>query len=154
MGPAHFYQFEYYNWHHNTTFVLISACPDGDIGFDMPCVPTGGGQYVLTADTMDSLCKHWEGYETVEDNQKVGRNDEFCYLPHRKRGADYMTFNNQRRNLGPNGRQGPIVGVLEPGTCENLCRDNMDMDVLRDGNFPPSHQVEWNDLDDMCWDCK
>ena len=154
MGPAHFYQFEYYNKHHDTTFIVTSACPDGDIGFDITCVPPNGGKYVLAGNTMDLDCKAWAGYETV-DEQKVKREDEFCYMPHYKHGVDYISFNGQKRNLDPRGHQGArFERSLEPEICESLCQENMDMAMLKDDSFPPSHQVEWTKLDDMCDDCK
>lgn len=149
MGPAHYYQFEYYNTHHNTTFVLTSACPDGDIGYDITCVPSYGGDDVLAGGTMDVNCKLWSGYEAVGD-ERVPRYDEFCYLPNHKHGVDYITFNTQTRNLGPKGRQKPKVGYLESGTCETMCDENLGLKVLQDKKFPPSHQVEWTSLDDMC----
>ena len=152
MGPAHFYQFEYYNVHHDTTFILTSACPDGDIGFDKFCVPSKGGKNLLTGGTMGNNCKTWDGYEAVGKGM-IKRSDEFCYLPH-KHDNDYITFNFQKRNLTPGGNQEPVVANLEPGTCESLCRENMDMDILQGDAFPPSHQVEWTKIDDMCWDCK
>ena len=153
MGPAHFYQFEYYNKHHDTTFILTSACPDGDIGFDMFCVPPGGGTKVLTGGTMTENCKLWDGYESIGD-RRIPRTDLLCYMPQYHHHMDYLAFNHQKRNLGSRGKQCAANGHLEPGTCENLCQENMDMPVLRDDKFPPSHQVEWTCLDDMCDHCK
>ena len=153
MGPAHFYQFEYYNKHHDTTFILTSACPDGDIGFDQICVPPSGGKRVLTDGTMERNCKLWDGYETVGD-ERIVRTDMLCYLPRWKHGMDYLHFNGQLRNLGSMGKQCPTIAYLEPGTCEKLCQENMDMPVLTDDRFPPSHQIEWTRIDDMCENCK
>ena len=152
MGPAHFYQFEYYNKHHDTTFILTHACPDGDTGFDKTCVPRYGGKGVLTANTMEELCKRWDGYETVGD-QRIPRTDRLCYTPHHKHGMDYLRFNHQERNLDPAGRQSPVTAFLQPGTCEKLCQENMGMPVLSDEAFPPSHQTEWTKVDDMCEKC-
>ena len=153
MGPAHFYQFEYYNIHHNTTFILTSACPDGDTGFDQFCVPPQQDGIVLTDGTMKDNCKLWEGWETVGDDI-VPRWDGLCYMPRHKHHVDYIFYNGQERNLGPRGRQSPRSADLEPGTCEKLCGENMDMPVLQDSRFPPSHQVEWSHVDDMCEYCK
>lgn len=153
MGPAHFYQFEYYNIHHNITFVLTSACPDGDTGFDRICVPPGDDKLVLTGGTMDENCRLWEGYEKV-DHYMVLQAHKLCYKPRHKHNSDYILFDHQERNLGHDGGQGPRETSLEPGTCEKLCHENMDMQVLQDKNFPPSHQVEWTEVDDMCEMCK
>ena len=153
MGPAHFYQFEYYNKHHDTTFILTSACPDGDTGFDQFCVPPDSGKQVLTGGTMAQSCKLWEGYESVGD-QRIPRTDMLCYIPRHKHGMDYISFNDQERNLGSSGNQWPVMAYLEPGTCETLCQENMGMQVLQDDKFPPSHQVEWTQVDDMCDHCK
>ena len=152
MGPAHFYQFEYYNIHHDTTFILTSACPDGDVGFDQFCVPPSGGEKVLTGDTMGRNCKSWDGYETVGD-KRIMRIDKLCYTPRYKHDMDYLAFNHQERNLFWRGNQCPVIAYLEPGTCEKLCRENMDMAVLQDDKFPPSHQIEWTKIDDMCENC-
>ena len=152
MGPAHFYQFEYYNIHHDTTFILTSACPDGDIGFDRICVPQNGGEHVLTGGTMERICKRWDGYETVGDD-RIPREDTLCYMPAHKHGMDYLAFNHQERNLALEGKQNPTSAYLQPGTCEKLCQDNMGMPILDDKDFPPSHQVEWTKVDDMCTHC-
>ena len=154
MGPAHFYQFEYYNYRHDTTFILTSACPDGDIGFDRVCVPPSGGVKVLAGKTMDWNCKEWDGYEDMGDDGKAKRKDRLCYIPRFKHNVDYIRFNGQWRNLGAKGRQGPALRDMAPGTCENLCQENMGMPELQDDNYPPSHQIEWTNLDDMCHDCK
>ena len=153
MGPAHFYQFEYYNSHHDTTFILTSACPDGDIGYDTTCVPRSFNEGVLTDSTMHDVCKLWEGYETIGD-ERIRRTDMLCYYPNYKHGVDYIAFNDQKRNLDRDGGQKPRMRPLAPGTCETLCQDNMGMPVLQDDQFPPSHQVEWTDLDDMCDGCE
>lgn len=153
MGPAHYYQFEYYNTHHNTTFILTSSCPDGDIGFDITCVPNySSGLNVLAGPTMDVNCKLWSGYEAL-GNERVPRYDEFCYLPNHRHHEDFMTFNKQARNLGPKGKQGPKAGWLESGTCEYMCDEHLGLSVLLDKKFPPSHQVEWAHIDDMCDEC-
>lgn len=154
MGPAHYYQFEYYNKHHNTTFILTSLCPDGDIDYDITCVPPYSGEYVFAGSTMDENCKLWRGYEAVGE-EHIPRYDEFCYLPEYKHGMDYMTFNSQKRNLGPSGKQGVKVGFLESGTCEHMCQENMGMAILKDNRkYPPSHQIEWTSIDDMCDTCR
>lgn len=156
MGPAHLYQFEYYNRHHDTTFVLISSCPDGDIGFDKTCVPGNppDEHHLLSGNTMDMTCKQWEGYEDYKDLW-YEREDELCYMPHHKHGDDYISFNGQLRNLGSNGGQGAVFNrKWEPEICEGLCQEYLDMTMLKDKKYPPSRQVEWTRLDDMCEGCE
>ena len=157
MGPTHFYQFEYFNKHHATTFVLTSACPDGDIGYGRRCAPAGDDAHALAGDTMDTTCKLWEGWETVAASEpRRKRNDEVCYIPNYHHGEDFLFYNGQRRNLGKHGGQGPEFRQDE-GTeeiCENMCRTNLDMGINKDTAFAPSHQVTWADLDDMCAKCR
>ena len=119
----------------------------------MLCVPAKGDKRAtLASESMGRICKIWDGYETVGD-RAIHRTDSLCYKPHHKHDMDYLTFNDQQRNLGWSGGQEPVAAYLEPGTCETLCHENMDMPVLQDENFPPSHQVEWASLDDMCDGC-
>lgn len=157
MGPAHFYQFEYYNKHHDTTFVVTSACPDGDVNFDITCVPGGDDPHALAGDTMRQTCKLWRGWETLHaTNDRVEREDELCYLPNYKHGNDYIFFNRQMRNLGKDGGQHAVFkwDRETDELCDGMCREYLDMGILQDSQFIPSHQVTWTDLDDMCPHCR
>ena len=154
-GPAHWYQFEYYNKHHNTTFVLTSACPDGDIGFDKTCVPSNPAKVrsteLIAGYTMAKTCKLWKGYEETIDDHFEGTQYELCYMPNHKHSDDYIQFNKQKRNLGPSGGQSRFY--LEANeTCRHMCKEFLDLPLLDIHYYPPSHQIVW-DLDDMCEDC-
>lgn len=151
---AHYYQFEYYNVHLNTTFILTSKCPDIGTGSDTNCVPTSAGEDLLAGDTIEEICKSWEGYGTT--HHRWGKlTDKFCYKPHPKDGDDYMSFNGQERDLSRWGSQGPRFQSEEKSeeVCEDLCRTTMDAGLLRDDTLPPSHQVVWVNIDDMCEGC-
>lgn len=157
MGPAHYYQFDYYNRHHDTTFVLTSTCPDGDIDFDIACAPADH-KHVLVGDTMKKKCKLWRGWESSPkhpDWNPAPRKDELCYLPQKKKDEDFISFNGQHRSLGKRGGQGLVLQTeKEAGVCESLCQENLGMPMLKDHKFMSSHQVVWNDMDDMCDTCK
>ena len=156
MGPAHWYQFEYYNIHHNITYILTSSCPDGDMNFDRYCVPSSKDKVeameIIAGYTMDKTCKLWKGYEDVGDHHFMATKAEFCYRPDQKHGDDHISFNNQKRNLGLKGRQEKFY-IDGEGPCEQMCRDQLEMPVLTNPLYPKSHQILWR-LDDMCEDCE
>lgn len=152
---GHYYQFEYYNVHLNSTFILTSSCPDPEFGYEIDCVPPSGGEHLLAGYTMDENCRAWKGYQTVHD-QKKKDDDQFCYKPHHHDGNDYMSFNGQKRNLGWTGGQGPVLlnTVESEKVCEGLCRENLEIPVLTDPSYPRSHQVVWTNVADMCEHCE
>lgn len=113
---------------------------------------------MLAGYTMDENCKAWKGYRTVHDRKKK-EDDQFCYKPHHRDGNDYISFNGQKRNLGWSGGQGPglppaLNGAEAENVCEGLCRENLDIPVLKDPSYPPSHQVVWTTVADMCKHCE
>ena len=156
MGLSHYYQFEYYNVHHNTTFILTSACPEDELGVKRECVPEKDAWYGLAGATMAKKCRSWNRYQNVHDRTKEEQ-DTLCYVPDSHHRDDQILFNGQRRNLGENGGQGMMVRYeMEPkNACEDLCRDVLEASELQEHFVhPPSHQVVWTDVDDMCDHCE
>lgn len=146
IGLTHYYQFEYYNTHLDTTFILNSTCPQDYVGYDFGCVPPARGQHVLAGYTMDEKCRTWHGEH----------DDKFCYQAWSSQGDDYIYFNDQKRGLGQMGSQGPVWKhkMEAEKVCEGMCRESMDAELFRDDDYLPSHQVVWTDLDDMCDHCR
>ena len=107
---------------------------------------------LLAGYTMAKTCKLWKGYEESIDDHFKGTQFEFCYLPNHKHNEDYISFNKQKRNLGANGHQ-PRLYQEANQTCQNMCKEYLDMPLLDIHFYPPSHQVFWR-LDDMCEDCE
>ena len=103
---------------------------------------------------MPDTCRAWK---TVAN----GKVDRLCYKPHYRdgyHGADNIWFNGQMRDLSYMGSQGPelpsgLNGMEAENVCEGLCQENLGAPVLRDASHPPSHQVVWTDMDDMCEHC-
>lgn len=155
MGLAHYYQIEYYNSHLNTTFILADSCPRDEMDYDISCVPDHGGDKVLAGETIywEGICKTWKGIRDVSDKEKV-HDEKLCYRAERHHGHDYIYFNKQKRDLSKAGNQVPVwqKQTESDATCEVMCRENLDAALLTDSH-PPSHQVTWNDIDDMCDHC-
>ena len=157
MGPAHYYQFEYYNAHRDMSFILYSACPDGDIGFDRTCVPPHkdkvASMEILAGGTMGKICKLWSGYEELPNDHFQGSKSEMCYKADWD-GNDAITFNGQKRKLGAKGHQRRIYEEEEvTEECRSMCDQYLEMPLLNVHHYPKSHRVTWI-LDDMCPGCK
>ena len=150
MGLGHYYQFDYYNIHLNTTFILTESCPKDNVGKNWArgCVPTAGGLHVLSGHTMFDECRTWEGSEFFYQKGKP-HDDKFCYKSQNHHGDDYIKFNKQKRRLGEYGGQNPVWKdkMEAEKVCEDLCRVNLNADLFKDDvNYVPNHQVIWEDL--------
>ncbi len=67
-----------------------------------------------------------------------------------------MVFNKQKRNLGPGGRQGP---AFEPqdmvdDVCTGFCDVHTGMPYLNDSKLAHNRIIIYEDMDDMCDDCR
>lgn len=157
MGLGHYYQFEYFNYHLNTTFILTDNCPLNEMGYDISCVPEEYGEILLAGKTVlsEGLCKRWKGIRSIYDLEAV-HDEKLCYKPNRHKGHDFLKFNKQKRDLSEKGGQDPQVSKDQKeveATCEVMCMENLNAALLTNSE-PPSHQVSWIGLDDMCPDCE
>ena len=162
MGPSHWYQYEYYNKHINMTYILTSACLDRDksldVSFpvsdsqnDVPCTPASMDTVAIEA-TMQKGCRTSRRFENVK--QEVQKWGTFCHETHREGQSlkYHIYFNGQQRNL-IGGRQKVLTRQQVDQTCDYMCRENMNMTVVKDERFPSSFQAVW-ELDDMCDECR
>lgn len=157
-----YFQYDYYNYHMNTTFVIQRACgPASDVWWELcanpyrdMCIPQ------IDWDCQDNLiCAIFE-----REEEKIGK-DELCFALDDHHSflvpKDMIWFNGQKRSLRPKGSQGrheqadADVQVL----CEDLCERKAGMQVEKERRKPGkewarSHQEVFGDLDDMCWGCK
>ena len=153
FAQAHYFQIEYYNFHLNTTFILTHTCPKDNMGFESSrCVPEkseGDNLLAGTYRTMQGeLCRYWEG-ETIVGVPKRVHNNKFCYMPYRHHGADFISFNKQKRSLGQDGGQGPVwLDQLKvDDACGPLCRTHVDGHLLKNERYPQSHQVTFTSME-------
>ena len=103
-----------------------------------------GAKYTMP----EELCRHWEGETTVGDKKRVHEN-KLCYKRYHHHGADFIYFNRQKRNLGQDGRQGPVWldQMKTDEVCEPLCKKHVDGHLLKDERIPQSHQVVWTSME-------
>lgn len=133
----HVYQWEYYNFHSDATFVLTSMYDFVD---------------------QDGWCRNYPRDPVAKGN------DQLCYfhkymIDSSWRYVDYMQYNGQLRGLAPEQNQGytptPDMQVDE-NICPQMCLDFVEMDLekenatSRDGR---GMQVVYTQMDDMCDVC-
>lgn len=163
-SEANYLQFEYYNFHQNTTYILAHLClADQDSRTTCLTPRNGDGQYVhYGSDWQGRVCRTWDN--TVGIYARIHNKDTFCYEADRYNefwrqwqmpGRDMMTFNGQQRQLDPIGGQGPVLkGKAEAeDKCEWLCDEHAHMPALRLNELAECHVVVYEDLDDMCDRC-
>ena len=97
----------------------------------------------------EKLCRHWAGETHIGDRKPV-HDTTVCYKPYHHHGADFIYFNKQKRNLGQDGRQGPVWldQMTVDAVCEPLCKKHVDGQLLKNvERYPPSHQVTWTSME-------
>lgn len=158
-SEANYLQFEYYNSHQNTTYILSHLClTDQDSAATCLAPRNGDDNWVYGSDWKGRACRTFDDYEGL-----YGTNT-FCYEADprnrywrewRMPGRDVISFNGQKRELDPVGSQGPVLkGQAEAeDRCEGLCGAHAGMPVLRSNELAECHVVVYEDLDDMCGGC-
>lgn len=164
-SEANYLQFEYYNSHLNTTYILNHLCL-ADQDSDTTCLAprTGDGVAVkVSVDWQTPLCRSWRQQLDSGIPYRNGPGEKLCYEPHadldwrlwQLPGPDVLKWNGQKRRLDPRGGQGPVLRGLEEseGRCEGLCDEHAGMPALRGNGRAQCHVVVYEDLDDMCEKC-
>ncbi len=151
---AHYFQFEYYSVHLNTTFILEQLCEaSADDKFTCLSPRSVSEGEEDRSEWSHKVCRSWER------DGHVSHQDHFCYLPHQNQYSDtddFVVFNKQKRNLGPGGRQGP---AFEPqdmvdDVCTGFCDVHTGMPYLNDSKLAHNRIIIYEDMDDMCDDCR
>lgn len=152
MEEAHVFQYEYYNRHTNTTYLVDDLCEATLDRTSQGCLENRNvdhGRHGV------KTCRRWR----KDPNNGRGGHDQFCYAPadvDNLRREDAVWFNGQRRELGATGGQGAFqlpAEVVEKA-CASLCSEFTGMRVLRDVKLAPNRVMVYEDLDDMCHHCK
>ncbi|KAL9129219.1 MAG: hypothetical protein Q9175_007352 [Cornicularia normoerica] len=166
-SEANYLQFEYYNFHHNITYILDHLCL-ADQDAPTTCLAPRDGEDTRPRHGVDwpaRLCRTW--YSSLisnDDSPHHRRQDTLCYemsrdddlwREWRPPGRDVITFNGQTRHLDPVGRQGPVLKGKEMAEekCDWLCDQHAGMPALRFNERAQCHVVVYEDLDDMCDGC-
>lgn len=153
---AHYFQFEYYNIHADTTFILEHLCEAAkDDKFTCLEPRTGSGHDRNEQDRSSwhgKVCRSWRR------DLNMFKKDQFCYIPHENkfsRTDDYMEYNFQWRNLGAGGGQAPASKPREivDEVCTDFCSVHTGMPYLTDSKLAPNRIIIYEDLDDMCDTC-
>ena len=159
IEEAHYFQFEYYNVHKNNTYLLEHLClASSDDKFTCLLPRSVGDQNSTHEDWSEhhnKVCRIWPG--PPDDNWING--DRFCYLPHENQYSavdDYILFDEQKRNLGLEGGQGPTFQPQElvDDVCTEFCDMHAGLPYLKDSKLAPNRIVIYEDMDDMCDHCK
>ena len=85
---------------------------------------------------MHKKCRSWSEVREIEEytwyNQSlIPLELELCYKPHHHHDVDYIYFDEQLRNLGKDGGQGPIDIETEE-LCEDLCQIHRGTGTLKE----------------------
>ena len=137
-------QWEYYNWHVNETFLMALTDLKGR-------VENWNHGYV---------CRE---YKIAKPKNRFSRKiDELCLYPAERQDlnfdwTDYFTWNGQQRGLGKYGDQGwnpRREDYVNEEVCPAVCEDWMWQEHKIMGASGKGTMVEYNDVDDMCDDCK
>jgi hypothetical protein len=151
---AHYFQFEYYNLHLNTTFILNHLCEaSADDKFTCLSPRTVAEGESDNPDWADKVCRSWER------DGHVSHHDKFCYIPYKSAYSDtedWMTFNKQERALGPGSGQGPAFEPQEmvDDVCTGLCEVFTGMPYLNNSKLAHNRIIIYEDMDDMCDRCR
>jgi len=151
---AHYFQFEYYNLHLDTTFILEQLCEaSADDKFTCLSPRSVSEGEEDRSEWQDKVCRSWQR------DINIDKHDKSCYVPHESKYSttdDFIFFNRQTRNLGPAGRQGPAYQPQEmvDEVCTGLCHVHTGMPYLNDSKLAHSRIIIYEDMDDMCHHCK
>ena len=147
-GDAVYFQFEYYNYHQDVTYILHHIAHEVNISATTWLPPHGG------------LCRKWS---------VPGRHDDkLCYVPAAREPEyrlarlpefeTYLRFNRQSRELSERGGQGPVLGSQSEAEdkCDSMCDEHVGtyMRAVRFNDLAQCHMVVHTDLDDMCDHCQ
>ena len=155
--------FEYYAYHHNTTYMLKDLCQDA-YSLEGCFINEGHDDY---------LCDTWRLKPAPGTKRKKDLIHNMCYVrdiswPDRWSKnllpmADKITFDGFTRGLGTGGGQGATLRSVEEADarCEVLCEQQTGLPVLKrdlqigwQDEYMSNHMIGWEDLDDMCDKCK
>lgn len=149
---AHIFQYEYFNSHSNTTYLVEYLCEASADRVSPGCLENRNidhGRHGAKS------CRTWQR----DPNNGRGKHDQFCYAAadvNNPRGEDAVVFNGQRRELGASGGQRPVhqpADVVEKA-CTSLCPMFTGLHMLDDTKLAPNRMTVYKDLDDMCDHCK
>ncbi|CAD6573760.1 MAG: hypothetical protein ASARMPRED_006283 [Alectoria sarmentosa] len=134
-----FFQWEYYNYHQNATFIMHLLCERNHADDD---------------DCPRKHCSLWK-----RPNALRKRKEDLWCMERDKSGTSHgITWNKQERSLTDEGMQDRIEGPDgdAPALCEEWCQAKVGMPMLTgDKNKnAKSHQEVFADLDDMCDSCR
>ena len=162
-SEAHYLQFDYYNAHKNTTFILNHLCRAKQDS-RQTCLATRHGEpvYNLHYEWEEKLCRTWRNSQKDPEGH-AGRENELCYFPEKYSdawlgflvpGMDKLKWNGQTRHLDERGKQGPNLrsAANAAETCETMCQQHANMPMLMGNSRAQSHIVAYEEMDDMC-DC-
>ncbi|KAF6218172.1 hypothetical protein HO133_006131 [Letharia lupina] len=157
-----FFQWEYYNYHQNATFVMHRRC-QANHAETRTCVNSKHVHCDLAVDgdcEGNMLCTSWPRARALRKRDAGGvKKDHWC-MSLDDRGflgvSDSIIWNTQERGLtrkGGQGRRGTSDGEVE-AVCGGLCRGRVGMPMLEGDRNARSHQEVFEDLDDMCDSCR
>lgn len=161
-SEGNWFQFEYYNTHTNTTYILQHLCLAGPDSLNTCLAPRDedgdpeDGQFL-------NICRTWwrhkEPWPRWDDPKQLcyeqsSRFDEWreARLP----SKDLLRWDGQKRRLHSEGGQEPVLRDTKEAEdkCDALCNQHIHMPALRDNIRNQCHIVVYTDLDDMCPDCE
>ena len=164
-SEANYIQFEYYNFHHNTTYILSHFCA-ADSNSTTTCLAPRSEDGAPDEDDGEFLkiCrtfyKHkgpyqrWDLIGTLCYDQDDDDKDAY-WREWRMPGEDVNSWKGQERKLHPEGGRGPVLKSKEESKakCDVLCDEHAHMPALRHNARSQCHVVVYDDLDDMCDGC-
>lgn len=138
---ASYYQFDYYNFHSNATFIINHTCLQDDDDFTN----------CLGAKVDRQLCRSWLKPQNDEEA------DTLCFTLASNRNMtdhQFIHWNHQTRSLSENGHQHRIdlSEEIAAEVCEPRCQRHIGSPVLK-GHVSATSHGEAFVLDDMCPTC-
>ncbi|KAL6719161.1 hypothetical protein ACLMJK_003398 [Lecanora helva] len=140
------YQWEYYNYHLNQSFINTYQDKDGPMRFrDL-------GIYFW-----------WCSFFAIEENEEAPKGREFdklCIWPNSNvrrwlTWEDVLQWNEQKRGLSKYGEQGlKVLFDGEGGYCDDMCSMFMEAEKGLKGTRGKGTYKFWEKLDDMCDNCR
>ena len=155
---AHFFQFEYYNFHLRTTYIVYDLCLASKDDTSNCLQSLYVGDHDLIAVHQSS---QWQGTacRTWRRESDMFTEDTVCYRSHAYTYYDagaFLLYNRQKRDVGgPTGDQGfkEVPSFMANQKCTAYCEDHAGMHVLND-TTTPNRIIFYDDVDDMCDTCR
>lgn len=145
-----FFQYEYYNYHGNATYVMVRWCRVNHEG-TRTCVTSNRATCERTLkDDCETLCSSWPRSHAPKDDHWCMTLDDYGRYGSSMGLMSVIFWNNQKRCLANTGGQGRREEPNDDAwaVCEGLCQAQVGMSSVS------GHRQEvFEDLDDMCYGC-